>query len=183
VLRALEEKKRTILNAKTGLVEEELWNRCVQNAQRVAGILAVGVNTVSPHVTKEMAEWAVSFITAGMNKLLLHFKKGDAGGGSNAQLETIKAIIDDFIDKPFGATYSSKPKYVAMKAQGWVPREYLMTRASNRSCFTKDQRQDLARALDRALQEAVDHGALREVPPKKIEELGYGGRAWVRISK
>lgn len=179
----LDEKKRGILNETAGIVEKELWNRVPQNAQRLAALIAVGVNPHAPIITAVEATWAREFINASVAHLLSHFKKGDVGKGSNVQLQALFEIVDDFIDKPFGASYLNKPKYVEFKKRGWVPREYLMTRASNRACFTKDSRQDVSRALDRTLQEAVDHGGIVEMAQSEIEKAGFGGKAWKRISK
>ena len=158
-------------------IERELWNRALQNVNRVAGLLAVGVNPHNPVVTEECARWAVDFVFASTERLLAKFDEGLVGGGDSRQEAEVKRFLRDYLgmtpaDKQFGSY--KVPKSIT-DYRDIVGLDYLRRRARQCGSFVKDRR-GYRIALDAALTALVQTGALFEIKPQ-VTEAKFGLRS------
>ena len=158
-------------------IERELWNRALQNVNRVAGLLAIGLNPHNPVITEACAQWAVEFVFASTEGLLAKFNEGLVGGGDSRQEAEVKRFLRDYLgmsasDKQFGSY--KVPKSIA-EYRDIVGLDYLRRRARQCASFTKDRR-GYRLSLDAALVGLVQTGALFEIKPH-ITEQKFGLRS------
>ena len=96
---ALETLKDFMQEARTKSTEDlqygPLWNRAGENAFRVAGNLAVGVDPVTPTINVEQAEWATWFIRNTMKAFALTLEEHLAESAFDAFCKKAYGYIRD----------------------------------------------------------------------------------------
>lgn len=159
--------------------EKQLWNRAHLKALKLAGLLAVGCNPHAPSVTAELAQWAIDFTQRGTEAVLGRFQRGDVGNGDAKQLSELRRMVGDYFQ--FDATtlkkYKVKPE---LQKSGVVPYGYIVSRATQLSCFYKDRR-GAAGALKSALELALGSEVLAQVPATQaLSKFGARGAMYYR---
>jgi hypothetical protein len=150
-------------------VMQNLWNRAHLKALRIAGVIACGMPSVDgrPHVTKEVAEWAISLVRTDAQAMQNRFEKGDVGVSSsgpdeNKQLEEAERAVRFFLEagskdpsklKSYGATAKMVTDYV-------IPHAFFSKKLSALATFKNDRIGGTA-AAKRAIETLILRGDLK----------------------
>ena len=164
-------------------IDMQLWNRAHLKALKLAALLAVGHNLHDPVVTKEMAEWAINFINADIDTMLLRFKEQSIGTGDHRLESEVKHAVEEYLKM---SKKTRKSYYVQKEIldKGIIPYGYLRRRLRQLSAFRNDRRGATA-----ALKACLDDMVAAEVLDKISEEqartelkiksaLFVKGRSW-----
>lgn len=117
-------------------VHRVLWLRAHQNLTRIAALLAIGCDRVSPTVTVDQLDWANKIVYRQVTLVVGKFRKGEIGtvdNSENEQEKTCRIIIDRWI-KLNPDSLKDKREQDARMA-GLVPLSYILQRAYNYACF------------------------------------------------
>ncbi|MCC3304205.1 bifunctional DNA primase/polymerase [Sneathiella sp. HT1-7] len=104
---------RKILSRRRSLAEDweqALWGRSIEQTEKIAMILAVGVDQEKPQVTVEQVEWAVDFVEWSTSKLILRLRDNVADtmteGKLKKFLKNVRNAADYVGDKRYGRACS-----------------------------------------------------------------------------
>ena len=86
------------INQSNDEVTLHLWNRAHLKALKLAASITVGVNYISPVITKENLDYSIRMICNDVRKLSDKFKKGAVGKSTNetSQITILKKLIKEF---------------------------------------------------------------------------------------
>lgn len=162
-------------------VEMQLWNRAHLKALKLSALLAVGCNPHQPVVTRELAEWAIDFVSRDVALVSKRFTEGDVGQGDSKQYHDLKRAILQYIsgDQTVVKSYNLPRDLFDAKV---IPYKYLARRTAAMASFRSD-RTGATAALKRTLQTLVDSGAIKEVPKAQLEQnFKFCGVAYCLVS-
>jgi len=148
-------------------VELELWSRTHFKALRLAALVAVGVNFVSPIITESMATWAIAAASADAHNMQTRFTAGDIGQvetDETKQVISVKAAIKRWIvgnwqDVAANTTGSYGAKLHEAKI---IPYAYLSNRLHNLAAF-KNDKIGASKAIKRAIDILCDNGDISKI--------------------
>ena len=156
-----------------------MWNRAHLKALKVAGLLAVMDNHMTPVVTEEHAEWALNLIHRDISIMRRKMSEGDVGDGDVVRERKLLATLADYLKHPIAAGYKITDD---MRKAGVVARKYLQIRLQRTNSFAKHKLGQTL-ALDHTIRSLVDSGYLVEVPKDKIPvEWNFHGKAYRIVS-
>lgn len=157
--------------------EIQLWNRAHLKALKLGALLAVGVNPHNPIVTKDLAQWAIDFVNRDIGAMTTKFKSGDVGTGDGKLQFDVRRFTRLYLQ----STYDKVETYGVeeyMHKDKVIPYVYFQRRTANLSAFRGDRR-GAKGALRSALEEAIDCGALVEIPaPQMRTKYGTTAKAY-----
>ncbi|HJV28855.1 MAG TPA: DUF3987 domain-containing protein [Aromatoleum sp.] len=161
----------------------EVWNRAYQNAIKLAGLIAVGVNHYDPLITGGMADWAIVFVRRCVLNLAERFESGDVGSGDSKREPDIRKAVEAYLSMRVPQRQQYKvPKSLWDKPV--VPFGYLRRRLRLLASFKAPNR-DSAAVLENSLRELVKAGILSQIPPHQAvsqfgtqTDLYIKGPAW-----
>jgi hypothetical protein len=146
----------------------QMWNRASLKAMRVAALLAVGDHYLSPCITKEHIEWAITLIRQDIAMMSGRLEGGDVGNGDRARERKLVAILRDYLTKKrIPKSYKVPPK---MHEDGLVPRAYLQQRTQQSSAFY-NHKLGATRALDDIVNTCVANGWLMECKADAVVQM------------
>lgn len=163
------------MNATKLDVEVQVWNRAHLKALKLAALLAVGCNPHQPIVTAEMAQWAIDFVVADVERVAARFREGDVGQGDSKQFHDLKRSIESYLTHPPKAV---KDRYSKLLSAKIIPYAHLAQRTASIASF-KNDRLGATNALRRVVQVFVDSGMLIEIArPQLLEKYKFSGVAY-----
>lgn len=154
----------------------QMWNRAELKALRIAALLAVGDHYVTPCITVEHINWAITLVRQDIGMMMKRLEGGDVGNNDKARERKMIHVLRDYITKP------SVPKSYKVPAQmhkdGLVTRNYLQTRTQQVTAFY-NHKLGANRALEETIAACISNGWLMEVKHDKVVE-GYNhhGKAY-----
>jgi len=159
--------------------QRQLWNRSHLKALRVAALLAVGEHYLSPIVTAEQAEWAITLMRHGIAAFEKRIRQGEVGEGSDGGREQkVLDLCREFILLPPEKLPGYLKDGAALQRVGIVPRKYLQQRTQRLAAFERHKRGHTG-ALDTAIRTAVTNGSLMEVKKDAlVNQYAYFGQAF-----
>lgn len=112
----------------------QLWNRAHVKAIKLAALMAVAENGVTPVITESHFAWAAEFITKGITIVAKRFEMGNFGGADS------KAVSDvlQFLKRYYTEDAASLPKSglsVEMHKAGIISHSYLSKQVLSRASF------------------------------------------------
>lgn len=153
----------------------QMWNRAALKSLRLAGLLAVADNWMTPCITREHIVWAQDIIMRDIAVMQRRLESGDVGNGDKAREKKIIMVLKNYLSKPLPPSYSVPE---AMRENGIVPRNFIQIRISNASSFTT-HKLGANRALDDALASLISSGYLIETNrDKMIDVYSFHGKAY-----
>lgn len=153
----------------------QMWNRASLKSLRIAGLLAVADNWMTPCITEQHVAWAQDVVKRDIAIMGKRLDSGDVGSGDNARERKLTTLMKEFLAAPVPASYKVPD---AMRENMIVPRSYLQVRCSRLAQFT-NHKQGANRALEEAIGAMVSAGYLMEVQRDKVvEAYSYHGRAY-----
>lgn len=100
----------------------DMWGRANQNALIVAGLVAVGVNSIRPTITADIAQWATKLITWSIESWMLRVDDLMIGSFRESYSKKVESIIRN----PKGLiTQRTRRTQRVLLEQGLVPRSVL----------------------------------------------------------
>lgn len=125
----------------------ELWNRAAEQAGKVAGVLAVGVDPLKPRITLAMVEWAIAFVKWTTESMCYRFQY-DVASGSDREEQTIERVLK--IIRSVGEYKPRSPADARAMAANWMPHALAMklskmpARRFREAVATLREREDIA---------------------------------------
>lgn len=160
---------------------KELWTRTALKALKLAGLLAVGDNTISPAITLAHIEWAQRFELFGVESILRRFEEGEAGEvNEDARVKVIIKHVKRYV-------LSSWPEIARLAGEGnsnlhsdyIVPYSYLHRSVANLKPFKEVRYGSPANALKDALKILTERDDLAEMSRAVLsKDYGYSGVAF-----
>lgn len=168
---------KQIDGAGTNEAVRQMWNRAHLKAFKLAALLAVAENWVTPVITKVHTDWALNVVNRDIETMRSRMQSGDVGQADDyTRYQKAVAVLREYTAaQEIAASYGIPDN---MKVEGVVPHRYIMARCSQISQF-RNARQGSKVALDAALKALLDNGVLVEMNRDKIiERYAYTGRAY-----
>lgn len=153
----------------------QMWNRAALKSLRIAGLLAVADNWLTPCITEEQVQWAQLVVRNDIGIMGKRLDSGDVGQGDSTRERKLAAIMRDYLAKPVPDGYKVPE---AMRLNSIIPRSYLQVRIQRVSAFT-NHKQGANRAMDDTIGSMVASGYLLEAQKDKIAEAyNFHGKAY-----
>lgn len=142
----------------------QMWNRAALKAARVAALLAVADNWITPIITKEHLEWAITVVRKDIGTMNQKLIDGDIGLSDDSRERKMLSIMVEYLRDLLPAGYGIKPQ---MQVDGVIPRSYLSRRLSRITSYAKYPRGSNA-ALDATIRSLIDNGFIMECKPVDV---------------
>jgi hypothetical protein len=163
------------INATDDESKRQMWNRAALKSLRVAALLAVADNWMTPCIRKHHVEWAQLVVKRDIAVMRRRLETGDVGSGDNARERKMIAILKDYLLHPVPASYKVSD---AMRQNNIVPRNYLQVRTKQVASFNNHKLGPI-RALDDCVTSMIANGYLMEVNKDKVAEAySYHGKSY-----
>jgi hypothetical protein len=154
----------------------QMWNRASLKAMRIAGLLAVADNWITPVIEKHHAEWAINLIRNDIKIMSGKFKSGDIGSGDDVREKKIISLIKEYLYNENVSTVYRVP--IALIKNGIISRSFIQKRVSSLSSFYSHQKGSTS-AMDEAIESVIKNGYLGEISKKELaENYAFHGKAW-----
>ena len=144
--------------------QRQMWNRAALKALRVAGILAVADNWITPVIEIQHIKWAIEVVRRDIATMAQKLIEGDVGMSDDSRERKVISVIVEYVNKVLPESYKIPQQ---MQLDGIVPRSYIAQRVNRSTSFAKYPR-GAAVALDNTLKNLVDNGYLLECKPLDI---------------
>lgn len=164
-----------MINGTTDESRRQMWNRAALKSLRVAALLAVSDNWITPCVTSEHVVWAQLVVRNDISIMGKRLDSGDVGQGDKSRERKMVSVMQDYLSKPVRASYKVPD---AMRLNSIVPRSYLQIRLQNASAFV-NHKNGSNKALDDTIASMVASGYIMEASKDKVSaEYNFHGRAF-----
>lgn len=178
LLDTLSEYSRTQINSEDEDIVAQLWNRAHLKTLKLAALVAVGVNVQAPVINKEIAQWAIDFVSKEIAGVLNRFKKGDVGQGESKQEVVARLAIKKYLgmDKKTRRKHKVSEKLVD---ESIIPYSFISAFSRQRACFKNDRK-----GANAAVQAILDHMVQTDVLaaiPKQQGRAEYGATAQLYV--
>lgn len=157
-------------------VDKELWSRAYLKALKLAALIAVGCDFHRPTITSDNATWACNLVQRTTTALVTRFEAGEVGQGEIQHESEIRKALLRYVQM-------TKPQRLNAKCPAdcvdhdVIPFAYLRQQLRRRASF-RDSRAGLVRAIELAVQDAVNAGILVPITTQQALSLGIRSRAW-----
>jgi len=157
----------------------QMWNRAALKMMRIAALLAVGDNCVTPCITEEHTRWALDLIRRDIHIMRRRVESGDVGTGDGVRERKLITVIKEYFERPLPLSYKVPE---GMRERGVFTRSYLLIRIQKTTSFLQ-ARNGATKALDEVIRSLIDSGYIAEVDKGKLmEEYAFTGKAYRIIS-
>lgn len=162
LLEEFETKVNAKINGNSDEFLRDVWNRAHLNALKIATLVAIGCNHLTPTVTAEHARWAIDHVERGINSIARRFESGEAGGSDQSKAAiVVRRAAQEYLGMP----PERREKYRVPKAMlkdPVIPYAYFLRRLVHGDVKPFKDNDGL---LKTTLKEMVDAEILCEVPP------------------
>ena len=166
-----------LINASTGEVARQLWNRAHLKAIRLSALIAAASNPHKPVITREYAEWAANLVTKDTQTMIGRFEEG-VGEGDAKQLSDLRTALWQYKDMTPQRISESYRIPEAVSKSGMIPFAFLQRKLANVTSFRKDKRGS-TQAIQAAIATLVATGEIAEAPREKCLAIGYSGKLYI----
>ena len=152
-------------------VTQHLFSRANMKALKLAGVLAVGINQISPIVTYDIAKYSTDLIHAEVNKLIERFKSGDVGYAESTegkQMQDLCRVIREYSKKNFDF-WNKYGVSEEMYRQGVITQSAIQRRLVATASFRLDVKQGATNAIAKQLKSLLEADDLKEVPKVQMQ--------------
>jgi hypothetical protein len=176
LLDAFDKECDTSINSTTDEAFRQMWNRACLKALRIAGILAVMDNHLAPVITLEHAQWALDLIRRDIHTITRKLMSGDIGNDDGTRRRKLVATMKEFLTSE--KNYGVDDVGAKLRSANIIPRQYLVVRLSNISCFRK-HRLGSSAAINHTIECLRSDGVLTDVGEKELlENHSFRGKAF-----
>lgn len=165
------------INSSELTIAQELWNRAHLKMLKLAGLIAVGINSYNPVVTLECIKWSHSLIERDIKNVFARFEQGSIGRETNElnQIKDVEVLVRDYLIRPYDDTmkkYLVEPRMHADRIISW---NYMQRRSNQKGSFRND-RAGATIALKRCIESLTLEGSIREIRQVDMQQR-YGSVA------
>lgn len=155
--------------------QRQMWNRAALKALRVAGLLAVCDNWITPVIEMEHIQWAIEIVRRDISTMKQKLMDGDVGMDDESRERKMLSIMLEYIKTPVAKGYGIP---LQMQLDGIIPRKYFSQRLHRVTSFNKHNRGSSA-AVDLTIKNLSDNGFLQECKPTEIAKTyNYFGKCY-----
>lgn len=145
-------------------ITKNLWNRSHVKALKLAALIAVGQNKISPVITVDCLQWAIGLAMNDATKLQNKWENGTINLSSlssfeQAQLYDLCRVFALWCGRSFNDTYGGTEH---MHQTRTMPHSVIFKQIVGRTAYKRDPK-GAKEALRRAYDEAINHGILELV--------------------
>jgi hypothetical protein len=156
----------------------QLWNRAHIKAIRLAALVAVGINQVSPIITTDILNWSMALVDNDIRALSSKFENGEIGANSEEikQIKEIVRICREYQSRE----YDYVKKYSAVESlhkSNIINNSYFTLRLHRNAVF-KNDKMGSERALKRSVQIMIDNGSLVLMRPNELAGHKFSGTCY-----
>jgi hypothetical protein len=153
----------------------QMWNRAALKSLRIAGLLAVADNWLTPCITLEQVQWAQAVVRKDIAIMSKRLESGDVGQGDKSRERKLVSIMHDYLSKPVPDGYKVPEP---MRLNAIIPRSYLQVRTQRVSSFL-NHKAGSNRALDDALASMMASGYIMEAKKDAVADAyNFHGKAF-----
>lgn len=160
------------INASKDEAVRQPWNRAHLKVLRLAALLAVSDNWVTPIVQPWHVNYALSIVRHGMNLMFEEWEKGGIGIDDSTRMRRVVSVTLNY----FKGTSVVVNRGLIEK--GIITRTDIHRRVAAKAAF-KNHKGGTNIAIDQTIRSLCDLGVFKELPPQKCQELGYNGKAYL----
>jgi len=148
----------------------EIWARAFIKVLKVAGVLAVCVDSSKPVIDKEIATWAINFVVKEIKIIEDRLNEGCFGVIDAKQEYEVRRLFNEYLrsDNAFKIKYSIPAPLLKTKI---VPYNYIKRRLSGVRAFS-DAKQGATKALDECLNSMVKADILTRLDSQELAQRG-----------
>ena len=154
-----------------GDAERHLLVRAHLKVLKIASLLAVADNYITPRVDIGHVAWARSLVETDIQRFRSRKQAGDVGSSDEARFNKLVAVLKEYLLNPVPPGYKVPE---AMRQVSIVPRSYLQIRTQRHAPFY-NHRSGASRALEDTIQTMIANGYLMEVDKLKVTDA-YGSQ-------
>lgn len=163
LLDAFEAEADAHINSTDDESRRQMWNRAVLKALRIAALLAVGDNYMSPTINDDHAAWAIGLVRSDIAVFGKRIASGDVGDGSDDGREArLMEICREYLTMQPADVPNWAKTWEEARRVGLVAKSYLQKKTQRIAAFDKHPRGGKA-ALDTAIQMAIENGRMGAV--------------------
>ncbi|AVJ51816.1 primase [Pantoea phage vB_PagS_Vid5] len=159
------------INASKDEAVRQPWNRAHLKVLRLAALLAVSDNWVTPVVQHWHVAYALTVVRHGMNIMFEEWEKGGIGIDDNTRMRRVVSVTLNY----FKGTSMVVNRGLIEK--GIITRTDIHRRVAAKAAF-KNHKGGTNMAIDQTIRSLCDLGVFKELLPTKCQELGYNGKAY-----
>lgn len=91
------------INASDREIRKHLWNRAHIKALKLAALVSVGINSLEPNITSDVATWSIAIIVRDVRNMLDKFESGEIGidNDETKQLSQVASAIKSYVVSPW----------------------------------------------------------------------------------
>ena len=167
-----------IMNDSTKGFVKHLWNRAHLKIQRLATLVAIGINPHNPLVDESCVNWAAQLITKDIEQLCAKFDGGEIGIIDEAkQISLTKKAFKHFVSCEYKAV-KCYTKFENMHNDKVIPWGYLSRKLQNVAAF-KDRFGKSTPSIKNAIQQLEDTGMIKRIDQSK--KYGTIEATWIIV--
>lgn len=153
----------------------QMWNRASLKMMRVAALLAVADNWLSPVIDAHHVEWALELVRRDINVMSRRIQTGDVGTDDDARERKLAMLMREYLERPVNSSYGIPE---TLQQAGIIPRKYIQIRTARQSAFTS-HRIGATAAMDQVIRSMCDSGYIMEMSKEKmVEKFNFHGKAY-----
>lgn len=173
----LEQCRDEKLNAGRDPAQRQLWVRAYEKVIRLAALLAVADNYISPTLTVAHVEWAIAMLQYANLTVQRRVCDGDISDDADHTREQM--IVQRC--KRWLLERRKDPKEEAMRTNMLIPRRFLQQEVASKDAF-RNHRLGATTVFNLTMKSLVDSGVLVEVDQKKRDRLGIRAQCWMLLA-
>lgn len=150
----------------------QAWNRAHLKMIRLAALLAVADNCLSPVVRLNHVLWAKQFVEHGLNLMLTQWKNGAIGVDDETRNLSMCHLLNTYLKDLYRPV-----KRMDLRNLGIITKSDLVTLSRGQACFYKHRLGHMA-GLNNTINDFVSMGMLVPVNDQKKHELKFSGQGW-----
>lgn len=144
----------------------QMWNRAELKALRIAGLLAVADNWITPVTTVEHCKWAIDVVMRDVNRMKERLDGGDVGVGDDARERKLMGIIQSYLMEAPPPGYKIPP---GLRENNKITKQYIAVKTGNLSPF-KNHKLGHNKSLIDCIESCISMGYLRKVDRSMMVE-------------
>lgn len=153
----------------------QIWNRAHLKCCRLAALLAVADNWLSPVVQYEHVVWAHNLICRDMRNIFNKIQRGDIGVDDDAKIKKLLSFVKQYGTKKCSKAFVSHPE---LQEKGIITRSDIQRKLCNLSTFRNSQ-YGATHSLDKTINVMIDMGLLAQAGGElKNENSKFRGKAY-----
>lgn len=156
--------------------EKEMWSRAYLKAIKLAGVVAVGCDLHHPTVTADIAHWATGLVQRSTEAFITKFERGELGSGDVQQDPDLRKAIMRYMRMNKAQRRNGKCPLDCVD-HDVIPFAYLRDYLRRRTSF-KDSKMGVVRAIQSAINDAVEAGILHEISKAQLQQLNIRSKCW-----